>query len=142
MEDLNILRNKFNTQQREILTIIWRHYVKKSHWMPARLLHVTNGGKKVVRPIIEQLGGSIVYEPEENGTPYYALTFLGVLLSSDGEHIEELLAHQLSSNCANLGSARAPPHACFKQGSSHSSPSWSQRAGGTWTLSFSLTICF
>lgn len=95
MKDVNTLRNRFNTQQREILTSIWRYYLKESRWMPARLLHVTNGSKKAVRPIIDQLGGSIVYEQEENGSPYYGLTFLGVLLSSDGEHIEELLTRYL-----------------------------------------------
>lgn len=94
-KDLDILRNKFNTQHRETLTTIWRYYVKESHWMPARLLHVTNGGKKVVKPILEQFGGSIVYEQEENGIPYYGLTFLGVLLSSEGEHIEELVSNYL-----------------------------------------------
>ena len=95
MEDLDILRNKFNSQQREILAIIWQFYVKESHWMPARLLHVTNGGKKVVRSVLEQFGGSIVYEQEEKGIPHYGLTFLGVLLSSEGEYIEELIANYL-----------------------------------------------
>ena len=95
MEDIKTLRGKFDVQQREILTTIWRYYLKESHWMPARLLHTTNRGKKVVRPIIEQLGGSLVYEQEENNNLYYSLTFLGVLFSTDGEQVEELITEYL-----------------------------------------------
>lgn len=95
MNDLNTLRNKFDAQQRSVLTNIWRYYLKDSHWMPTRFLHVTHGDKKTVRPILEQFGGSIVYEQVENNNSYYGLMFLGVLLSSDGEHIEELLVKYL-----------------------------------------------
>lgn len=95
MNDLDILRNRFDSQQRDILGIIWRYYLKESHWMPARLLHVTHGGKKIVKPVLDQFGGSVVYEQEENGIFHYGLTFLGVLLSSEGEHIEELLTNYL-----------------------------------------------
>ncbi len=63
--------------------------------MPARPLHVAAGSKKVVRQILEHFGGSVVYEQEENSNLYYGLTFLGVLLSSDGELIEELLVNYL-----------------------------------------------
>jgi|SRR6266545_3284227 len=95
MNNLDTLRNKFASQQRDFLAIIWRHYLQAGHWIPARLLHTTNGGKKMVRPLLEQFGGSIVYEHEENSNSYYGLTFLGVLLSSDGEHIEGLLIKYL-----------------------------------------------
>lgn len=92
---INTLRSKFDTQQRGILTDIWRFYLKDGHWLPARFLHVTHGGKKTVRPILEQFGGSIVYEQVENNSSYYGLMFLGVLLSSDGEQIEDLLVKYL-----------------------------------------------
>lgn len=94
MIDLNALRNQLGSPKPELLTIIWHHYLKTGHWMPARQLHTTaggNGGKKVIRPILEQLGGSIVYEQEENGVLHYALTLTGVLLSSDGAYLEEML---------------------------------------------------
>ncbi len=93
MKDLDTIRNKFDPQQREILTAIWRYYTDQSHWMPARLLHVTHGGKKTVLPILEQFGGSVVYEQEENSIPYYGLTLLGIMLSSEGEYIERLLVN-------------------------------------------------
>lgn len=95
MNDLDTLRNQLDSHQRDILTTIWHHYLKSGHWMPARLLHTKAGGKKVVRPILEQLGGSIVYEQDENGVPNYALTFTGVLLSSDGPNLEALLCEYL-----------------------------------------------
>jgi hypothetical protein len=95
MNNLDSLRNKFDSQQRDILAVIWRYYVKEGHWMPTRLLHVAGGGKKTVRPILEQFGGSVVYEQEENGILYYGLTFLGVLLSSEGEYVEKLLTEYL-----------------------------------------------
>lgn len=95
MNELNALRSKFDAQQRGILTDIWRYYLKDGHWMPIRFLHVTHGDKKAVRPILEQFGGSIIYEQVENNNSYYGLMFLGVLLSSDGEHIEEMLVKYL-----------------------------------------------
>lgn len=95
MNTLDTLRNKFDSQQRGILTDIWRYYLKDGHWMPARFLHVTHGNKKIVRPVLEQFGGSVVYEQAENNNSYYGLMFLGVLLSSDGERVEELLTNYL-----------------------------------------------
>jgi hypothetical protein len=95
MNHLDILRKKFDPQHRDILTDIWRYDLKDGHWIPTRFLHVTHGTKKKVRPILEQLGGSVVYEQVENNNSYYGLMFLGVLLSSDGERVEELLANYL-----------------------------------------------
>ena len=95
MDDLNALRNKFDSQQRDILTSVWRYYLKNGKWIPSRLLHTTHGDKKNVRPVLEQFGGSIVYEQEETTNLYYGLTFLGLLVSSEGEYIEELLANYL-----------------------------------------------
>jgi hypothetical protein len=93
--DLDILRHRFDPQQRNILGIIWLYYCREGHWIPARLLHLTHGGKKIVRPVLDQFGGSVVYEQEENGNLHYQLTFLGVLLSSEGENIEELITNYL-----------------------------------------------
>jgi hypothetical protein len=95
MNDLDTLRSQFTSQQRSILAVIWQHYVKEGHWMRARVLHTTGEGKTVVRPLLERFGGSVVYEQEENGILHYGLTFLGVLLSSFGEHVEELLTGYL-----------------------------------------------
>ncbi len=46
-------------------------------------------------PFLNRLGGSVVYEQQENGVSYYALTFLGVLLSSDGRLFEDMLIRYL-----------------------------------------------
>ncbi len=95
MENLYELRTKFNRQQREILTTIWQHWIKDSHWIPVRALHAAYGGKATVLPVLQQFGGTVVYETEENALQYYGLTFLGVLLSSKGERVEDLLANYI-----------------------------------------------
>ncbi len=95
MDDLNLLRNKFNTQQRDILAAIWRYYVRGRSWVPSRVLHAGGGGKNTIRPTLEQFGGSVVFEQEENGILYYRLTYLGILLSPIGEHLEDLLTNYL-----------------------------------------------
>ncbi len=63
------------------------------------MLHSQQGGKPHVRPLLEACGGSIVYESEDNGIPHYALTFLGVLLSSEGEELENLIVLYLDFAC-------------------------------------------
>jgi hypothetical protein len=95
MNHLDILREKFDPRHRDILTDIWRYHLKDGHWIPTRFLHVTHGNKKIVRPILEQFGGSVVYEQVENNNSYYGLMFLGVLVCSDGERVEELVANYL-----------------------------------------------
>lgn len=92
MDDLDALRAKLTPDQRRLLSAIWSHYLNERLWIPTRVLHSTVvGGKHIARPLLERLGGKVVYEREESGGSQYALTFLGVMLSSDGDRAEKLL---------------------------------------------------
>jgi hypothetical protein len=94
MTDIDMLRSTLNSDQRDLLTAIWLHYVREGAWLSTRVLHSTlKGGKQIVRPLLEQLGGSVVYEKMENstGTLQYAVTFLGVMVSSVGSRAEGLV---------------------------------------------------
>ena len=95
MEDLATIRNRLTDDQRGFLAAIWLHYVAEGQWMPVRALHKDAGGKSVVRPVLQQIGGSAVFEMESNGILYYQLTYLGILLSSRGNLVEELLCRYL-----------------------------------------------
>lgn len=92
---LEDLRAQITDKQRSALTTIWKHYCEHGQWIDTRLLHHKEGGKPVVRPALEQLGGSLIFEQEDATTTRYQLTFLGTLLTEEGEHYEQLLAQYL-----------------------------------------------
>src|SRR5947209_15387107 len=92
---LEDLRAKITAQQRSALTACWRYYCENGQWIAIRRLHNEHGGKSVVRPALDDLGGSIVFEQEDPTTTRYQLMFLGVLLTDEGEQYEQLLAQYL-----------------------------------------------
>lgn len=96
MSELESLRNKLTDEQRKILTAIWSYFRQHNQWIPVRLLHQTCGGKSTAWPSLEQLGGSIVFEYKEGSVKYYHLTFLGILLTEEGETCEQLLRSYLA----------------------------------------------
>jgi hypothetical protein len=103
MSELERLRGKLTDEQRKILTAIWHYFLEHKQWIPTRLLHQTCGGKPQVWASLEQLGGSIVVEYEEGSLNYYHLTFLGILLTEEGQNCEQLLIRYLayvSEKCA------------------------------------------
>lgn len=83
-------------QQARLLRAIWSHRLSTGGWIPVRLLHSMQGGKAHVRPQLAGLGGAVVFESEEAGTPTYGLTLLGTLLSDDGARLERLLTDFLA----------------------------------------------
>lgn len=92
---LEDLRSQITNQQRTILTTIWTYYCEHNEWIDIRLLHQREGGKSVVRPALEKLGGSIIFEQEYATTTHYQLTILGALLTKNGEQHEQLLTKYL-----------------------------------------------
>ena len=92
---LEDLRTQITSKQCTALTTIWRHYCKQGQWIDTRLLHHNKGGKSAVRPALEQLGGSLIFEQEDATTTRYQLTFLGTLLTEDGEQCAQLLTQYL-----------------------------------------------
>lgn len=92
---LEDLRAQITDKQRSALTTIWKHYCEHGQWIDTRLLHHNEGGKSAVRPVLEQLGGSLIFEQEDATTTRYQLTFLGTLLTEEAEQYEQLLAQYL-----------------------------------------------
>jgi hypothetical protein len=88
MDKFTDLRNSITHQQKIILNEIFSYFDMNKTWIPIRVLHAKCGGKEAVRKQLEELGGSIVFEYDDQGTVKYQLTFLGMLLSYYGEIIE------------------------------------------------------
>jgi len=94
LPDLNDLRRRLTDEQRAILSAIWEHYRDRDGRILRRALH-QRFGKQLVRASLEQLGGSIAFEFPEGGRETYGLTFLGILLTDQGEESEQLLVRYL-----------------------------------------------
>jgi len=96
--DLHSLRASLTEEQRRLLDAIWKYHRDTGHrrqWIPTRVLH-SHEGKSRVRALLSQIGGTIVWDDEDPSGSHYQLTLLGVLLTSDGQEIEDLLARYLS----------------------------------------------
>lgn len=64
LSQVEVLRNQITSEQRALLTEIWRYYRENRKGIPIRLLHK---GKESARLELEQLGVSIVREePDRN----------------------------------------------------------------------------
>lgn len=95
MATLDDLRAGLTGQERAVLTAIWGYHVQKGKWIPRRVLHVQFSGKAAVRPALQALGGSVVFESRDDGQEVYKLTLLGVLLSDEGLEAQRLLSRYL-----------------------------------------------
>jgi len=92
--ELDSLRRRLTDDQRAILNAIWGHYRDRGEWIPCRDLHHLFG-KPAVLACLGQLGANVICGLEDDGDEYYRLTFLGVLLTDQGEESEDLLARYL-----------------------------------------------
>ncbi|MBI4572097.1 MAG: hypothetical protein HY713_02270 [candidate division NC10 bacterium] len=92
--EIEILRKRLTGDQCAILNTIWSHFRDHTQWVPCRLLH-QRFGKPAVQACLEQLGDGIIREFEDEGKHWYRLTFLGVLMTEQGEESEGLLARYL-----------------------------------------------
>jgi hypothetical protein len=92
---LENLRAQITDIQRAALTACWQYYCDNGQWISIRRLYNEHGGKSVVRPALDDLGGSVIFEQQDPTIPRYQLMFLGVLLTDDGERYEQLLAQYL-----------------------------------------------
>lgn len=95
MADLENLRAQLTPVQRDILNAIWDFHRERAEWITARVLH-HRFSKEAVRSALQELGGRIAYEARDAGKERYGLTLLGLLLTDQGEEIEQLLAGYLS----------------------------------------------
>jgi hypothetical protein len=92
--ELDGLRRRLTDDQRAILNATWEHYRDRGEWIPCRVLH-HQFGKAAVLACLGQLGANVIWQVEEDVEEYYRLTFLGVLLTDQGEKSEQLLAGYL-----------------------------------------------
>lgn len=95
MSKLDELRRILTEDQRKVINTIWDYELEKNTSIPTTALY-HRLGKDVAGSALRSLNGSIVSEYSGNGTPRCGLTFLGRLLTDQGEEGEELLSKVLS----------------------------------------------
>jgi len=92
--DLDTLRGRLTQDQRAILNTVWEHYRDQNRWIPRPLLQ-ERFGRPALAAALEQVGGGVVAECQDDEADCYRLTFLGVLLADQGQESEDLLARYL-----------------------------------------------
>jgi hypothetical protein len=85
------LRSRVTTEQRKLLDQFWQEAKATDQWPICRVVH-SQLRKTKVKDLLNPLGGDVVYERDgQNEGSCYALTLLGVLLTSEGnEHFKML----------------------------------------------------
>lgn len=89
------LSSQVDPTQRQILTAIWKHYWDKKQWPLTMRVH-HDFKKPTVLAALKQLGGMVVREVYDSGKQRYQLTFLGILLTDQGNEIEQLIVRYLA----------------------------------------------
>jgi len=92
--ELDVLRQEITDAQRAILDEVWEYFRDKKRWITQRILD-QRFGKPAVQSCLAQFGDNVIRTTEDDGEECYRLTFLGVLLSSQGEESEQILARYL-----------------------------------------------
>jgi hypothetical protein len=88
---LKSLRQELTDSQRKILNWIWENYLPEGSW-PTRRSFNLEFYNETDHIALTQLGGSIVFENNDNGRNRLRLSFLGALLTKDGVLLEDLLS--------------------------------------------------
>jgi hypothetical protein len=97
---LDEIRATITDDQRAIINAVWEYHAELNgrwEWIPLAALYrkfanpstSRGAGKDFVLSALSSISGSIIYEHQEH---YYALTFLGVLLTDQGQDGIDLLA--------------------------------------------------
>ena len=86
------LRERLTSPQRDLINALWAHYRDRNEWMPRRMVH-QRFGKAAIEAECAALGESVIREQADADA--YRLTFLGVLLTDQGEPSERLLIRYL-----------------------------------------------
>jgi hypothetical protein len=91
---LEPLRTQVSQEQRGLLDWLWAFYCEQGQWPPCRFVHQRRGTAPV-QALVAALGEGVVRATADEGRAHYRLTFLGVLLTSQGADCEELLIRYL-----------------------------------------------
>lgn len=103
MPTVDKIRASLTNDQRAIINAVWEYHLGKDDrwaWIPTAALYrkfadptvTRRAGRDFVLATLHSLNGSIIYEHQEH---YYALTFLGSLLTDDGRDGIDLIARCL-----------------------------------------------
>ncbi len=93
--ELDLLRAQLSSDQRAVLNAIWEHYRDQNCWLRRRVL-AERFGEAPLRTCLERLWGPAVRESQEDEEETCRLTFLGVLLTDQGQESEDLLVRYLA----------------------------------------------
>jgi hypothetical protein len=94
--DLDALLRELTNDEAVLLDEIWRFQVENRQWIPAVELHRRAGSRRLVRDILERLGGAIVLHNDWDVQPFYRVWALGAVLSPTGRGGELLLEKWLA----------------------------------------------
>ena len=92
--ELDTLCQRISDNQRTVLNEIWGYFRDQNQWISRRVLD-ERFGHPAVQACFEQLGENILRTIEEDAEERCQLTFLGVLLTSQGDESEQILARYL-----------------------------------------------
>lgn len=93
--DLEGLRGRITPERRQLLDRVWASFRDQNAWVPERLLQQEFGKPALAAAYAEQ-GQAVLRPSEGEGGTACRLTFLGVLLTSQGQEAEGLLARYLA----------------------------------------------
>jgi hypothetical protein len=96
MYPLDELRSRLSTPQRDIINTTWSYYREKGYGIPVLTIIEKFGSEAEVRAALENLGGDVIFiRDNEAEIRRFDLTYLGYLLTDQGEELERLLASYL-----------------------------------------------
>ncbi len=91
------MRFTIGDAEKTVIDAVWEHYQRDGEWIPRALLyHRLDKNRPIVDTAVKNLGGTVVYETWADNGSRFALTFVGILLSSQGKELESLLEKYLS----------------------------------------------
>jgi hypothetical protein len=88
---LDKLRSELTDSQQKYLNLFWEHYLDYGQWPTLVEFHRDNEIEDVHESLrTPPLNGGIVMEQTGGGDERYELTLVGILLTKDGKHYEEM----------------------------------------------------
>jgi hypothetical protein len=88
---LEKLRSELTSSQQKYLNLFWEHYLECGQWPKTVDFHRDYDIKDVHENLrMPPLNGSIVSEQTGGGDEHYELRLIGILLTKDGKHYEEM----------------------------------------------------
>jgi hypothetical protein len=88
---LDKLRSELTDSQKKYLNLFWEHYLDCGQWPKVIDFHRDHEMIDVRNSLIAPpMNGGIILEQNSSGEEHYELTLIGILLTKDGKHYEEM----------------------------------------------------